>query len=98
MSHGRVDVRALALEEIIEDEGRRTRTRTRRGAAACSRMMPRLETAVNAIGRCTRLKQDCIQLVNHNVAADVSRLKLSNRAQLSECSAENNDPADIRTD
>jgi hypothetical protein len=56
-------------------------------------MMPRLETAVNAIGRCTRLQQGCIKLVNHNVAADVSRLKLSNLAPLIERSAEKNDPA-----
>jgi len=37
--------------------------------------------------------QGCIKLVNHNVAADVSRLKLPNRAQLIERSAEKNDPA-----
>jgi len=37
--------------------------------------------------------QGCIKLVNHNVAADVSRLKLSSLAQLFKCSAETNDPA-----
>jgi hypothetical protein len=37
--------------------------------------------------------QGCIKLVNHNVAADVSRLKLSNFVQLFACAAENYDPA-----
>ena len=37
--------------------------------------------------------QGCIKLVNHNVAADVSRLKLSNFVRLFVCPAENNDPA-----
>jgi hypothetical protein len=37
--------------------------------------------------------QGCLKLVNHNVAADVSRLKLENFCSFSQAREENNDPA-----